>query len=160
MTLSNESNYTPSQSHFYAGQPRPGQPGAPQPVTPQPGTVTFAPPQPSVPTVSTQMGVPDQLVGVVVGKGGMVLKGIMGSTGARIKVSQKGEYISGTTNRSVTIEGTQEQVGPMSYRFHWLGVLSVGAVGISYVFSLPVPQVHYAHTAIMAQLASHQERSF
>lgn len=65
------------------------------------------PPQPQV---ATQMGVPDEMVGAVVGKGGVVLKGIQSSTGARIKVSQKGEFIAGTTNRSITIEGTQEQV--------------------------------------------------
>lgn len=68
----------------------------------------FCPP-PST-TVISQMAVPDHMVGVVVGKGGSVLKRIMSNTGAHIKVSQKGEYLAGTNNRSVTIEGTQQQV--------------------------------------------------
>lgn len=61
-------------------------------------------------TIVTQMGVPDEMVGAVVGKGGAVLKSIMANSGASVKISQKNEFIEGTTNRSVTIEGTQEQV--------------------------------------------------
>jgi hypothetical protein len=45
------------------------------------------PPQSSSPSVSTQIEVPDELVGVIVGKAGAVLKGIIATTGARIKVT-------------------------------------------------------------------------
>lgn len=60
--------------------------------------------------IVTQVLVPDHLVGAVLGKGGHVLKSIISNTGARIKVSNKGDFVAGTTNRSVTIEGNQDQV--------------------------------------------------
>lgn len=40
-----------------------------------------------------------------VGKGGQVIKEMIDTSGASIKVSQKGEYAPGTTNRTITITG-------------------------------------------------------
>ncbi|CAN0239363.1 unnamed protein product [Ectocarpus sp. 8 AP-2014] len=41
-------------------------------------------------------------------------------TGARIQVSQRGEYIPGTTNRPVTISGTQRAVASAQLMVHGL----------------------------------------
>lgn len=82
------------------------QPPAPLPMS-YPSIINVPTPTPAM---VTQIGVPDQMVGAIVGKGGLVLKTIIATTGASIKVSQKGEFIPGTNNRSITIEGSQQQV--------------------------------------------------
>jgi len=52
--------------------------------------------------------VPDAAVAAILGRGGVVIKEMMQQSGAQIKLSQKGEYAPGTTNRIVTISGTQQ----------------------------------------------------
>lgn len=46
-----------------------------------------------------QVAVPDHMVGVILGKGGATVIDMQNMTGARIQVSQRGEYIPGTHNR-------------------------------------------------------------
>lgn len=53
--------------------------------------------------------VPDELVGAIVGRGGEVITQMKQYSGARIQISQKGDYAPGTRERVVTISGTQEQ---------------------------------------------------
>ena len=45
------------------------------------------------------------MVGAVVGRGGAKITEIQHITGCRVKISQRGDYIPGTTNRTVTITG-------------------------------------------------------
>ncbi len=49
--------------------------------------------------------VPDELVSGLLGKGGVTIKEFMATSGCRIKISQKGEFMPGTMNRIVTIIG-------------------------------------------------------
>lgn len=45
------------------------------------------------------MQVPDHMVGVILGKSGATVIDVQNQTGARIQVSQRGDYIPGTHNR-------------------------------------------------------------
>ena len=60
--------------------------------------------------VTMQMGVPDQLVGSVLGKAGSTVKEIMVVSGANIQISQKDNYLPGTSHRSIVVKGSQSQV--------------------------------------------------
>jgi Polyribonucleotide nucleotidyltransferase (polynucleotide phosphorylase) len=55
-----------------------------------------------------QMQCPDTLVGSIVGRGGSVIVEMQRQSGARIQISQKGEYVPGTTDRSITITGSDQ----------------------------------------------------
>jgi hypothetical protein len=59
-------------------------------------------------TTKIEMAVPDAYIGVVLGAGGSAVAEITKFTGAKITVSRRGEYIEGTTNRSVIIVGTPQ----------------------------------------------------
>lgn len=63
---------------------------------------------PFLPTseVSRQMEAPDSMVGFILGRGGKVLNRIQSRTQTLIRLSQRGEFRPGTTNRIVTITGT------------------------------------------------------
>ncbi|CDU85128.1 RNA-binding protein Nova-1, putative [Plasmodium yoelii] len=50
--------------------------------------------------------IPDKFIGSVIGKNGSRLTNIMNSTGAKIKISKKGELIPGTFDRKTKIIGT------------------------------------------------------
>jgi len=52
-----------------------------------------------------KLAIPELTVGLLVGKGGSIIKELMNLSGASIKVSQKGDVVPGTTNRIVTIIG-------------------------------------------------------
>lgn len=65
---------------------------------------------PSGPSSSITISIPDEHVGAIVGRGGKIITEIQQSTGARIKISDRGDYVPGTTNRKVTISGTAEGV--------------------------------------------------
>lgn len=56
------------------------------------------------------MGVADEHIGLVVGRGGRNIIEISQVSGARIKISDRGDYISGTTDRKVTITGAQRAI--------------------------------------------------
>ncbi|KAG2401905.1 Protein BTR1-like protein [Vigna angularis] len=59
---------------------------------------------------SVTMGVADEHIGLVVGRGGRNIMEISQVSGARIKISDRGDYISGTTDRKVTITGAQRAI--------------------------------------------------
>jgi len=53
-----------------------------------------------------KMAVPNALIGNIMGKQGTTLKEIMSLSGAQITLSKRGEYIEGTADRILTIEGS------------------------------------------------------
>lgn len=53
-----------------------------------------------------ELAVPDSMVGAVLGVQGVTLGEIISLSGADVKLSKRGEFIEGTTNRLVTIVGT------------------------------------------------------
>ncbi|KAL2943231.1 Protein BTR1 [Bienertia sinuspersici] len=55
---------------------------------------------------SLTIGVADEHIGVVVGRGGRNILEISQASGARVKISDRGDFMSGTTNRKVTITGS------------------------------------------------------
>jgi hypothetical protein len=57
-----------------------------------------------------KLGVVDNLLGPIMGRSGNILKEIMGNSGTKILVSQKGAYIPGTNYREIIVEGLQYQV--------------------------------------------------
>ncbi|XP_057735522.1 protein BTR1 isoform X2 [Arachis stenosperma] len=59
---------------------------------------------------SLTIGVADDHIGLVVGRGGRNIMDISQVSGARIKISDRGDYISGTTDRKVTITGSQRAI--------------------------------------------------
>eukprot|EP01068_Selenidium_serpulae_P004375 Selendium_serpulae@DN3536_c0_g1_i1.p1 len=54
--------------------------------------------------------IPDNKVGYVIGKGGACLTHISESSGAKINVTQKNEFMPGTTNRVIAIKGSVPQI--------------------------------------------------
>lgn len=66
----------------------------------------------------TQVQVPDYMVGVILGKSGATVIELQNHSGARIQVSQRGEYVPGTHNRAVTISGTQQAVHHAQMMLH------------------------------------------
>lgn len=60
---------------------------------------------PGATLASFDVAVPEVMVSSVVGPGAKVLTDLMQSTGARIQLSQKGDYFAGTYNRKLTISG-------------------------------------------------------
>lgn len=61
---------------------------------------------PTGPEQIIQLAVPNEIVGNLFGRGGSTLREIISLSGAKIHVSDKGDFIEGTTNRLVTITGT------------------------------------------------------
>jgi len=59
---------------------------------------------------SVKMAVPDERVGAIVGRGGRTIIEIQQVSGAKIKISDRGDFISGTNDRQVTISGAIEAV--------------------------------------------------
>ncbi|KAH9627062.1 hypothetical protein KSS87_023750 [Heliosperma pusillum] len=55
---------------------------------------------------SLTIGVADEHIGVVVGRGGRNISEISQTSGARIKISDRGDFMAGTSNRKVTITGS------------------------------------------------------
>lgn len=62
-------------------------------------------PQATPPGFSAQVLVPDTMVGSILGRGGQTLNELQMHSNTRIRISQRGEYMPGTTNRIVTIRG-------------------------------------------------------
>lgn len=58
--------------------------------------------------IALTVAVPDEHIGAVLGKGGRTISEIQVASGVRIKVSDRGDFIPGTRNRSVTLFGTEE----------------------------------------------------
>ncbi|OIW13212.1 hypothetical protein TanjilG_17655 [Lupinus angustifolius] len=61
-------------------------------------------------STSLTIGVADDHIGLVVGRGGRNIMDISQNSGAKIKISDRGDYISGTTDRKVTITGSQRAI--------------------------------------------------
>ncbi|XP_071732940.1 protein BTR1-like [Rutidosis leptorrhynchoides] len=59
---------------------------------------------------SVTIGVADEHIGLVVGRGGRNILEISQISGARIKISERGDFISGTCDRKVTIKGSQRAI--------------------------------------------------
>ncbi|KAI4384377.1 hypothetical protein MLD38_002542 [Melastoma candidum] len=59
---------------------------------------------------SMTIGVADEHIGLVVGRGGRTIMDISQATGAKIKISDRGDFLSGTTDRKVTITGSQGSI--------------------------------------------------
>lgn len=56
------------------------------------------------------LAVPDSIIGAILGRRGQTLRELQEESGARIKVSQRDEFVPGTTNRIVTISGPEESI--------------------------------------------------
>ncbi|XP_038073710.1 RNA-binding protein Nova-1-like [Patiria miniata] len=56
-----------------------------------------------------EVEVPENLIGAILGKRGQTLVEFQTTSGAKIQISKKGEYIPGTRNRKVTITGAPNQ---------------------------------------------------
>ncbi|KAJ7970505.1 RNA-binding protein Nova-1 [Quillaja saponaria] len=59
---------------------------------------------------SVIIGVADGHIGLVLGRGGRNIMEISQLSGARIKISDRGDFLPGTTDRKVTITGSQRAV--------------------------------------------------
>ncbi|WVZ73102.1 hypothetical protein U9M48_021450 [Paspalum notatum var. saurae] len=59
---------------------------------------------------SLTIGIADEHIGAVVGRAGRNITEIIQASGARIKISDRGDFISGTSDRKVTITGTSEAI--------------------------------------------------
>lgn len=61
-------------------------------------------------TNSVTIGVADEHIGLVVGRGGRNITEISQVSGARIKISDRGDFMSGTNDRKITITGSQRAI--------------------------------------------------
>jgi rRNA processing protein Krr1/Pno1 len=68
------------------------------------------PPAPRAGGASVTMAVPEEKVGVVIGKQGAVINQIKELLGVSIRISKKGEFLPGTHDRACSITGTPEAV--------------------------------------------------
>ncbi|XP_078440058.1 binding to TOMV RNA 1L (long form) isoform X2 [Wolffia australiana] len=59
---------------------------------------------------SLTIGVADEHIGAIVGRGGKNIMELSQASGAKIKISDRGDFMSGTTERKVTITGSQEAI--------------------------------------------------
>ncbi|XWS56368.1 hypothetical protein CRYUN_Cryun09bG0080000 [Craigia yunnanensis] len=59
---------------------------------------------------SVTIGVSDGHIGLVLGRGGRNIMEISQVSGARIKISDRGDFMSGTTDRKVTITGSRRAI--------------------------------------------------
>jgi len=106
----------PGQPMYMQQQPQYGY-AQPNPYDPNAAAYGMMPAQTYAPAVQAPMAAPDgaqmtmklaipeMTVGLLVGKGGCIIKELMQLSGAQIRVSQKGDVVPGTTNRIVTISG-------------------------------------------------------
>eukprot|EP00898_Chlorokybus_atmophyticus_P005081 jgi/Chlat1/5574/Chrsp369S05404 len=61
------------------------------------------------PTTSVTVAVPDKHIGAIVGRGGSKVLEIESLAGVRVKISDRGDFVPGTTNRKVTIFGSSKE---------------------------------------------------
>lgn len=57
-------------------------------------------------TTSVTVGVPDKMIGAILGRGGATIAELQSMSGARINVSQRDELMPGTDSRILTISGS------------------------------------------------------
>ncbi|KAF6171554.1 hypothetical protein GIB67_018078 [Kingdonia uniflora] len=60
---------------------------------------------------SVTIGIADEHIGLVVGRGGKSIMEISQVSGARIKISERGDFMAGTSDRKVTITGSHAAIG-------------------------------------------------
>uniref|UniRef100_A0A453Q438 K Homology domain-containing protein n=1 Tax=Aegilops tauschii subsp. strangulata TaxID=200361 RepID=A0A453Q438_AEGTS len=78
--------------------------------TVQPGTPVRSPANNDAQESHT-IGVADEHIGAVVGRAGRnITEIIQQASGTRIKISDRGDFIPGTSDRKVTITGTSEAI--------------------------------------------------
>lgn len=65
--------------------------------------------------VTFQMGVPEYMVGSILGRGGIILNELQSQSNTRILLSQRGEFLPGTNQRIVTITGLSPDVANAQY---------------------------------------------
>eukprot|EP00980_Cylindrotheca_fusiformis_P022740 scaffold9672_cov112-Cylindrotheca_fusiformis.AAC.3 len=115
-------------------------------------------PQPTPPDFTSQVLVPDTLVGSILGRGGRTLNELQMHSNTRIRISQRGEYMPGTRNRIVTIQGpTAQSVSYAQYLMSQRMVLPpTAAYSQTALQPSPVPQragqLHMASLPSPAQL--------
>lgn len=56
------------------------------------------------------IAVPDECVGAILGRGGKTILDIQQSNGVHIRISDRGDFIPGTSHRKVTIAGSPESI--------------------------------------------------
>ncbi|XP_051120163.1 protein BTR1 [Andrographis paniculata] len=61
-------------------------------------------------TSSVTIGIADEHIGIVVGRGGRNIMEMSQLSGAKIKISDRGDFMSGTSDRKVTITGSQRAI--------------------------------------------------
>jgi len=78
--------------------------------------MVHSPPSLSAPNHSIQFGIPESMVGFVLGRGGKTLTQLQEQSQTRIRLSQRGEFLPGTNQRVLTITGnTAEHVANAQY---------------------------------------------
>jgi len=110
-------SYGSSYSSSYSSY---AQPAAPQPQPP--GSIKNYPPrektppgESSGPPVEEEVQVEERLVGAVLGPAGRYVEEIKQYSGADVQVSKRGIYAPGTTNRIVSVKGSQRAVKSAIY---------------------------------------------
>ncbi|KAG5190762.1 hypothetical protein JKP88DRAFT_251982 [Tribonema minus] len=76
------------------------------PVVPQMPMPMVQHPDVSAVATTIMVSIPDALIGVILGRGGVTVNELQMITGARISVSRRGNALPGTTDRVVTITGS------------------------------------------------------
>ncbi|KAL8426833.1 hypothetical protein ACSSS7_007989 [Eimeria intestinalis] len=76
--------------------------------------------------------VPEAVVGAVIGKSGRCVSEVMKQSGARVQVSQKGDFVPGTTDRKVTVSGSVAAV-------HNAHILLLQRVNAAHEAAVPPP---------------------
>jgi hypothetical protein len=66
-------------------------------------------------TMSMQVGVPETMIGAILGRGGSGINDLQINSGARIEVSQRGTFQPGTNNRIITMTGTEQTCATASF---------------------------------------------
>ncbi|XP_024538828.1 protein BTR1 [Selaginella moellendorffii] len=61
-------------------------------------------------TSSVTIGIPDEHIGFILGRAGKTLQELQQSSGAKIKVSDRGDFVTGTEYRKVTMIGSGEAI--------------------------------------------------
>jgi len=99
-------SYSPSPAPTPPGQTKTGHP-YPRPKTP--------PGDSSGPPTEEEVQVEERLVGAVLGPSGRHVEEIKQYSGADVQISKRGVYAPGTTNRLITIKGSQRAVKSALY---------------------------------------------
>ncbi|URE16313.1 RNA-binding protein [Musa troglodytarum] len=91
-----------------SGGKYPSNKGVASPVVPHPSQSPGGPLEGQ--SNSVTIAIADEHIGAVVGRGGRNIMEISQVSGARIKISDRGDFISGTSDRKVTITGSPEAI--------------------------------------------------